>query len=145
MEARLSPDWDDWSELHSVAFDAEMGFMYIAFGFVSNNTEVKEVAESSTTAINTLNNVKKRSTTKYIVVGILLSQYMAAPLYSASTYLFRFRQHAQEFEADAFAVELGHAVPLIELLVRLHATNDAVGSDVLYDACMRHTLVRRVE
>ena len=107
--------------------------MYTAFGFVNNSTEVKEVAETSTTAINTLT-TKKRSTTKYVVIGLLLSQYMAAPLYSASTYLFRFRQHAQEFEADAFAVDLGHAVPLIELLVRLHAISDAVGSDVLYDA-----------
>lgn len=107
--------------------------MYIAFGFANTNAEVKEATVSSTTAINAVN-TKKRSTTKYVVVGLLLSQYMAAPLYSASTYLFRFRQHAQEFEADAFAVDLGHAVPLIELLVRLHATNDAVGSDVLYDA-----------
>ena len=77
---------------------------------------------------------KEETIPRYIIVGLLLSQYMTAPLYSASTYLFRFRQHAQEFEADAFAVDLGHAVPLMELLVRLHAMNDAIGSDVLYDA-----------
>ena len=107
--------------------------MYTAFGFTSNGDGVKEMAETSTTAINAVS-TKKRHSPRYIIIGLLLSQYMTAPLYSASTYLFRFRQHAQEFEADAFAVDLGHAVPLIELLVRLHAINDAVGSDVLYDA-----------
>ena len=107
--------------------------MYAAFGFANNNAEVKEAAETSTTAINVMNH-EKRPNTRHIIIGLLLSQYMAAPLYSASSYLFRFRQHAQEFEADAFAVDLGHASPLIELLVRLHANSDAVGSDILYDA-----------
>lgn len=121
--------------------------MYAGFGFheiektdeehvPQSAQELSPAAEPSSCSplAKTASVPTKRKGPNALLVGLLCSQYLFAPLLSATLYGFKFRQHLQEFQADAFAVNLGHGRALSHLFVQIHAEQNAVASDPIFDA-----------